>query len=206
MEIDAPPSVQTGLITIPLFPLNAVLFPGGALPLRIFEPRYLDMVSKCLRTDTGIGVVLIKNGDEIGTAAEPHSIGTLCEISYWNRRTDGLLGVTLRGQQRFLVHSHWVEPNQLLMAEVEVLEPMPELELPKEYHALEVLLRRIMAQLGPPHTTLPEQYTEAGWVCARLTELLPLPLDEKQAILHIADPQARLRAVGAAIARLNLNG
>ena len=92
-------------ITVPLFPLNTVLFPGGVLPLRIFEPRYLDMVSDCLKSDTGIGVVLIKDGAETGKAADTYDTGTLSGISYWHKRPDGILGVTLKGDQRFRILS-----------------------------------------------------------------------------------------------------
>ena len=80
------------VMQVPLFPLNTVMFPGGVLPLRIFEPRYLDMVSDCMRGDVPIGVVLIRDGLEVGRAAQTYDVGTLGVISYWNRRSDGLLG------------------------------------------------------------------------------------------------------------------
>ena len=71
-------------MTIPLFPLNTVLFPQGVLPLRIFEPRYLDMISDCLKNNTGIGVVLIREGKEVGSAASTYDVGTMSEIHYWH--------------------------------------------------------------------------------------------------------------------------
>ena len=192
-------------VTIPLFPLNTVLFPGGVLPLRVFEPRYLDMVSNRLRTETGIGVILIKQGSEVGKAAEPHDMGTMTSICYWNKRKDGLLGVTLRGEQRFKLISHQVESNQLLMAEVELLPDEAQVPLTDEYqHAVE-LLRQIITQLEPPYTTMPTQYDDAGWVSARLVELLPLQLSEKQWFLQLQDPFERLVELSACLQKKKYN-
>ena len=179
-------------LTVPLFPLNTVLFPGGVLPLRIFEPRYLDMVSTCLRSDTRIGVILIRNGSEVGEAADVHDVGTLTSISYWNKRNDGLLGITLRGENRFRVLSLSVEPNQLVMAEVEVLPPECEVVIRAEFQPMIDLLKQIIDQLEPPYTTMPTHYDDAAWVSSRLVELLPLKLHEKQTLLQLADPEQRL--------------
>jgi len=180
------------ILTIPLFPLNTVLFPGGVLPLRIFEPRYLDMVSNCLRSDTRIGVILIKNGSEVGEAADVCDVGTLTTISYWNKRNDGLLGITLRGEKRFKVVSLSVEPNQLIMAEVEALPPEHAVGVTAELQHMVDLLKQIIGQLEPPYTTMPTHYDDAAWVSSRLVELLPLKLNEKQALLRLADPEQRL--------------
>lgn len=179
-------------VTIPLFPLNTVLFPGGVLPLRIFEPRYLDMVSNCLRTETGIGVILIKEGSEVGHAAKTHEIGTMASICYWNKRNDGLLGVTLRGERRFRIISQSVEPSQLLVAEVELLPDAAETPVLAEYRHMVDLLRQIINQLEPPYTTMPTHYDDADWVSARLVELLSLQLSEKQWFLQLDDPLERL--------------
>jgi len=173
--------------TIPLFPLNTVMFPGGVLPLRIFEPRYLDMVSQCLRDDTPIGVIQIRNGKEVGQAADTYEVGTLSIISYWNRRPDGLLGITLRGTQRFRVLSHEVKPNQLIIAEVETLRENPPVAINDKYQSMASLLRKIIAQLDPPYTTMPTHYDDLEWISARLCELLPMPLDYKQELLEYDD-------------------
>jgi len=172
-------------MTIPLFPLNTVLFPEGVLPLRIFEPRYLDMVSDCLKNDTGIGVVLIKEGKETGATADTFETGTLCNISYWHKRADGVLGITLKGTQRFRVVSHTIKKNQLILAEVELLETSPEAKMPEGYEHLVLLLQKIISQLEPPYTTMATNYECANWVSARLVELLPLQLSEKQELLDI---------------------
>lgn len=179
-------------INIPLFPLNAVLFPGGALPLRIFEPRYLDMVSDCMKNEGKIGVVLIENGHESGAAAKSYDIGTLSFISYWHKRIDGMLGITLTGEQRFRVLSTEVKANQLTVAEIELL---PNLAVSNNEHNAEQLinlLKQIIAQLEPPYTTMKKFYDDLDWVSARLIELLPLPLKEKQHMLVMSDVTQRI--------------
>lgn len=174
-------------LTVPLFPLNTVMFPGGVLPLRIFEPRYLDMVSQCLRDETPIGVVQIRDGREVGLAAATYDVGTLSNICYWNRRPDGLLGITLRGTQRFQILSHEVRPNQLIVAEVQPLLESKPVAMNDKYQVMASLLRKIVAQLEPPYTTMPTHYDDLEWVSARLCELLPIPLDYKQELLEYED-------------------
>lgn len=172
-------------ITIPIFSLNTVLFPNGVLPLRIFEPRYLDMVSDCLKNDTGVGVVLIREGAETGRAAEIFDTGTLSHISYWHKRPDGILSITLKGEQRFRILSHSINKNQLIMAEVELLPASPVTDIPVGYEHMALLLRQIISQLDPPYTTMPTNYECADWVSARLIELLPLALTDKQDLLNM---------------------
>ncbi|MGD8525099.1 MAG: LON peptidase substrate-binding domain-containing protein [Thioalkalispiraceae bacterium] len=190
-------------VTIPLFPLNTVLFPHGVLPLRVFEPRYLDMISNCLKHDTGIGVILIKQGAETGNAAETFDTGTLSRISYWHKRADGILGITLKGEQRFRVLSHSVEKNQLIMAEVELLPPAENSAIPSGYEHMAVLLQQIIGQLGPPYTTMQSDYESADWVSARLVELLPLRLADKQQLLNMDDIQQRFEKLQAALSRID---
>jgi len=179
-------------IKIPLFPLDAVLFPGGALPLRIFEPRYLDMISDCMKSESGIGVVLIKDGHEAGAAAKVHEFGTISYISYWHKRNDGMLGITLKGEQRFRVLSTEIKANQLTLAEVELLPDFDVRE--KEYDAEQfvTLLKQIIAQLEPPYTTMTKHYDDLDWVSARLIELLPLQLKDKQKMLVMSDVYERI--------------
>lgn len=182
---------------VPLFPLNTVMFPGGVLPLRIFEPRYLDMVSDCLRHDTPIGVILIREGQEVGQAAATYETGTLSTISYWNRRQDGLLGITLRGTQCFRLFSHEVMPNQLIMAEVEALPAPQPIQVHSKYQPMANLLRKIIAQLEPPYTTMPTYYDNLEWVSARLCEFLPMPLELKQQLLECEDIISRIEQLYA---------
>jgi len=187
--------------TIPLFPLNTVLFPGGVLPLRIFEPRYLDMVSQCLRTDCGIGVVLIRQGQEVGQAAETYNVGTLCKIRYWNRRPDGMLGVTLAGQQRFSILSRNVSKNQSVQAEIELLPGITSCPLPEAQHYLARILQNILGQLEPPYSTMKQQLDDADWVVSRLIELLPLDLSLKQRLLMLDNAQKKLAEIDEIVKR-----
>lgn len=177
---------------LPLLPLNTVLFPGGPLPLRIFEPRYLDMVSQCLRDETGIGICLIREGAEVGPAATTYEIGTLSRITYWHQRPDGLLGVTVQGEQRFRILRRQVEPSQLVMAEVELLPAVPASVLPPEYAPMANLLEGIIDQLDAPFSILPRHLDEADWVVGRLVELLPIELVQKQYFLQLNDTPQRL--------------
>lgn len=182
-------------ITIPLFPLDAVLFPGGVLPLRIFEPRYLDMISDCMKTESGIGVVLIDEGKEAGAAAKVHEFGTLSFISYWHKRNDGMLGITLTGKQRFRVLSTDIKANQLTVAEIELL---PDIKAANKDHDTEqfiALLQQIIANLEPPYTTMTKHYDDLDWVSARLIELLPLRLKDKQRMLIMTNVNERLECL-----------
>jgi hypothetical protein len=177
-------------IKIPLFPLDAVLFPGGALPLRIFEPRY--MISDCMKSEGKIGVILIQEGKEAGAAAKVHDIGTISFISYWHKRNDGMLGITLTGEQRFKVLSTEIKTNQLIIAEVELL---PRFENSKKEHEAEnfiTMLKQIIMQLDPPYTTMTKYYDDLSWVSARLIELLPLKLKDKQTMLAMDNLDERM--------------
>lgn len=195
---------MSGRQIIPLFPLQTVLFPGGVLPLRIFEPRYLDMISDCLRHDRGIGVVLIRNGREGGGVPEIHELGTLSCIHYWHRRRDGLLGVTLKGEQRFRVQATEVREDGLMLAEVTYLPQLVSAGIDAAHVHLVELLRQILGELEPPWSTLPPNWEDAEWVSGRLAELLPLELCDKQALLAENDARARLEAIARQLAGLEL--
>jgi uncharacterized protein len=181
--------------SMPIFPLHSVLLPGGPMALRIFEPRYLDMVSRCLRDESGFGVALIREGQEVGPAAEVYGVGTLVGISYWEQRKDGLLGITVRGEQRFKILDSEVQENQLRIAEVELLPEEEELPLPGEYRHMVLMLQRILDDLSHPYITLPRRYDDAAWVAGRLIELLPLELALKQRLLQMDGPLQRLEMI-----------
>lgn len=186
-------------LRIPLFPLHSVLFPGGPLALRIFETRYLDMVSRCMKDESGFGICLIREGDEVGEAAQPHAIGTLGRISYFNRRPDGLLGITVQGEQRFRILAIEEQPDHLLIAEVELLPQVPSVPLPEQYQSLRQLLGSIIEQLDYPHRNMACHYDDAEWVSARLTELMPIPLEQKQLLLGLDDAIDRLERIAQII-------
>ena len=182
-------------IQIPLFPLHTVLFPGGPLPLRVFEARYLDMISDCMKKNSGFGVCLISQGREIGEAATTQGMGTLAKITDWHMRHDKLLGITINGQQRFHIASVKVQPNQLSVARVELIQDEPEIELPDDYLPLLDVLRRLLDQAGHHYEALPRKYGDANWVSFRLSELLPISMQKKQHLLEMDDPMKRLEFI-----------
>ena len=190
--------------TIPLFPLHTVLFPGGTLPLRIFEPRYLDMVSSCMKTGTGFGVCLIREGSEVGRAADTYDIGTLCNISYFDKQKDGLLGITAQGIQRYQIINTEIKPNQLTMAQVNLLENELPCPLPSEFLTAADILRSLLEQLGYPFAKMEKHYDEASWVSSRLAELLPIRLEQKQYFLQLDNPIQRLERLTALLEDLDI--
>lgn len=181
---------------VPLFPLNTVLFPGGPLSLRIFEPRYLDMVAERMRSDKPFGVCLIREGQEAGDAAMPHEIGTFARISDFQELDDGLLGIAAVGEGRFRVISSRVLPNRLLVGRLEPLPAEPEKSLSEEYAAIPDLVRTLIDRTGPPYEDLPKRYDDPTWLGYRLAEVLPIPLTRKQHFLELENPLLRLDQIG----------
>lgn len=176
---------------VPLFPLRTVLYPGGPLPLRIFEPRYLDMVSKCIANDSPFGVLLIKSGTETGPATT-YDIGTLARIVDWYQGSDGLLGITAIGEQRFRLISSSREPDGLSIGDIEIFASETSLTLPEEYRPLADILSGVLDDLGRLYETLEKKYDDAGWVGYRFAEILPITPEQKQSCLEADDPVRRL--------------
>jgi len=187
---------------IPIFPLNTVLFPGGALPLRIFETRYIDMVSSCLKADAGFGVCLIKEGAETGKA-KVHTVGTLAEIGDWSRGEDGLLHILARGTRRFRVGRVHAQADGLNLGEVEMLPEDPLLPVPAERRQLPEILRQVLTQMEAEQSQL--DYADAAWVSNRLAEVLPISLPQRQYLLEVGDPLKRLEILGTLVQSLTVN-
>ena len=179
--------------SIPLFPLHTVLFPGGPLRLRIFEPRYLDMVSRCMREDAGFGVALIVAGQEAGGSAQTVEIGTLARIVDFEQLDDGLLGITARGERRFRIVRVHQESDGLNVCQVEWREDEARAEVPAQHAVLAELLRRAIEQIGPAYGELTPAYEDASWVGMRLAEILPLAPIERQELLELNDGPERLQ-------------
>ncbi len=179
---------------VPLFPLNTVLFPGGPLPLRIFEPRYLGLVSQCLKSDMPFGVLLIRDGGETGPATT-HNVGTLARITDWYQGSDGLLGITAIGEQRFRLIASERQDDGLNIGDVETLENEPNTPLPEEYQEMAAILAGVLDDLGRLYESLDRHFDDASWVTSRFVEILPIDLEEKQRCLEQSDPVERLRIV-----------
>jgi len=180
-------------VEIPLFPLSTVLFPGGPLQLRIFEPRYLAMVRECARSDSAFGVCLILSGREAGLPAEPAAVGTLARISDFYTLPDGLLGIGAVGEARFRALRTRVREDGLLLGTIELWDDEPAIAVPPEFGLLATILERLTEQLEPAWRDAPRaNYDDAVWVGFRLAELLPLGDGERQQLLELTDPVARL--------------
>ena len=192
-------------VELPLFPLNTVLFPRGPLPLRIFEPRYVDMVRRCMREESCFGVVLLQGGGETGPVSGVASVGTSARIVDFNLLKDGLLGITCRGERRFRVRRVWRQDDGLNMGEVEWIDPAgagtPAVAVPPEHRHLAELLRRVLPELGEVYAGVEPRFEDAAWVGARLVEILPVGLADKQAFLEMDDPLERLAVLSPLIRR-----
>jgi Lon protease-like protein len=172
-----------------------VLFPGGWLPLRIFETRYVDMVRRCMREGGGFGVVLIREGAETGLA-QIYDVGTLARIVDFHQLPDGLLGLSCRGERRFRVLNRRRQPDGLNVGEVQWLAAEPTLAVPERHAHLSELLRKVMPQLGEPYSSMDMHLDDAAWVGHRIAEILPIAAADKQFCLELQDPIERLDALG----------
>jgi len=178
-----------------LFPLHTVLFPGGPLPLRIFETRYTDMVRTCTREQQPFGVVLIQEGEEAGPVATTATVGCSARIADFYTMQDGLLGISCVGERKFRVQRVWRAPDGLNLAEVSWLAPEPRITLPEEYAQFGATVRRALDELAEHYQHVEKLFDDAAWIGARITELLPIGLNDKQVLLELEDPIARLDAL-----------
>ena len=176
----------------PLFPLPTVLFPEGPLPLRVFEPRYVDMVGRCMREDEPFGVIRIR---ENGQSADSDlcRIGTLAIIADWFQSEGGLLGILAVGSLRFQLHATAVQPDGLRTGDIEELPPEPQVPLPPEFISMRTALQHLIQKLSRLYQGIETRFDDASWVSLRLAEILPIGLEHKQHCLELEDPVERLR-------------
>ena len=175
-----------------------MLFPGGRLPLRIFEQRYLEMIKVAIKDQSPFGVCLIREGAEVGGPATPAEVGTLARITTWDMPQLGVLHITTRGEQRFRIRSRTVQPDGLARAAVDVLREERDEPVPQALASLVGLLERVIEQ-HPELLEHPHRLDSCAWVGARLVELLPLPLEAKQALLELDDARERLERLNALV-------
>jgi Lon protease-like protein len=185
-----------------IFPLNTVLFPGGVLPLKIFEQRYLEMTKVCISEDRPFGVCLIKEGREVGTPAVPSEVGCLARITQWDMPQLGIFHLLTEGTQRFrIVHSS-VQKSGLISATIETL-PGEQKVAPQDTLCSDVL-QAIIEKLGAGRFPAPHRFDDAAWIGYRLSEVLPISLDTRQQLLQIADPQMRLSQLSQILSQQGL--
>ncbi len=193
---------------LPLFPLSTVLFPGGVLPLKVFEQRYIDMAKTCLKEGRPFGVCLITQGSEVatnrGTTPEFARVGTQARIVDFDMPQLGILHVATRGETRFQVLSHVVESSGLIVGEVTPIAAEATLALAEGFAPLANLLELIASRVGPQNFPAERNYGDASWVGYRLAELLPLPLHIKQSMLEINDAGVRLKVLQQFLAQHGL--
>ncbi len=183
------------MASLDLFPLTTVLFPGGLLPLKIFEQRYLDMAKACLAGDAAFGVCLIRAGREVGEPATPFGVGCSAKIIDWDMPQLGVLHVIARGEQRFRIAHYQANPKGLLQGEVELIDNEPRLDIPDEFVDCANLLKIIVGRVGERHFSPPLSWEDATWVSYRLAEILPIELPARQQLLELTDSRARLAAL-----------
>ena len=165
-----------------LFPLGTVLFPGGLLPLKIFEQRYLEMTKACLRDNLPFGVCLIREGREVGMAAVPEPVGCLATIEQWDMPHTGMFHLLARGGERFRILGTRVATNGLLSGDVEMLPPVKACAPDADCVGL---LQRVIEQVGAENFPQPICLDDAAWVAYRVAEMLPIPMAEKQLLLEL---------------------
>jgi Lon protease-like protein len=185
-------------VALPLFPLRTVLFPGGVLPVKIFEQRYIEMAKQCLADEQPFGVCLLTRGEEVAASGERQEfamIGSLARIVQWDMPQLGILHVTTEGGARFQVQRHHAEKSNLVVADVTMLAPEPALALADEYAPLARLLEIIAGKIGDANFPAEHHYDDSSWVGYRLAEVLPLPLHIKQTMLEVSDAGVRLKVL-----------
>lgn len=211
-------TTQPLLHSLPLFPLGTVLFPGGLLPLRIFEVRYLDMIGKCRKADAPFGVVSLTSGSEVrkaGADAESFAaIGTLAMIREFESPQSGLLQIECIGTQRFRVRRTELQKHGLWVAEVEAVNDDVALEIPDDLEHTATALRRLLDTLEERRRaqgesvrlpiSAPYRLDDCGWVANRWCELVPMQLELRQRLMELDSPLMRLELVSDLLARTGI--
>ena len=202
------------LHSLPLFPLGTVLYPGGLLPLQIFEVRYLDMISRCYKAGAPFGIISLVEGSEVrlpqdnspsgdGFAVESFgNVGTLAAIAELSVPQPGLMIVRCIGQQRFQISTREKLRHGLWIANVTRLDDDMAVPVPYDLQRTASALGKIIKGLNereesdrPQMVLPPYRLDDCGWVANRWCELLPLPVTLKQRLMELDNPLVRLELV-----------
>jgi len=212
------------LKSLPLFPLGTVLFPGGLLPLRIFEVRYLDMIGKCFKAGAPFGIVSLTEGAEVrrpgntgpggdGFAHEDfNSIGTLATIAEFSVPRPGLMMISCMGAQRFEISRREKLRHGLWIADVTRLDDDPSVKIPDDLQHTANALGKLIKSLQTRAVSMtkipllaPYRLDDCGWVANRWCELLPIPVELKQRLMQLDNPLLRLELVSDILERTGIS-
>lgn len=193
-------------LTIPIFPLNTVLYPDGLLPLRIFETRYMDMAKACMKDNAPFGVCLIQAGAEVGATATPYAVGTLAHIADWDMPQLGILNITAQGGQRFLIESSMVGNDGLITAQVSLIMAEPTQLVTAEFGICRTVFDTVVQELGSERFSNPMHPEQAAWLGYRLAESLPIKASAKQDLLEMNDSLMRLKILREFLKRQGVSG
>ena len=195
-------------MNVPLFPLNAIVCPGGKLPLRIFEPRYLDMVKHCLKNDSGFVVVLLKPNENEVEVPDPsrqpagsqgtskiYRIGTLVKIIDFDQGEDGILNIVTQGISQVSIAEPHKCDDGLWTGDIETQQEESFVALPGEYSELCSVLQALLQHPVIKELNLDIDYEDGRQVGWRLTELLPFDNSQKQYLYEMSDPVSRLQRI-----------
>lgn len=184
-------------LSIPIFPLNTVLYPGSLLPLKIFEQRYLEMTKACVRDATPFGVCRIREGQEVGAPAVPEAIGCTAMIAEWDMPHLGLFQLRTRGERPFRIVGHATQPDGLIRADIELLADTGGIIDEEAYSLCRRVLEQVVERIGPDYFLPPLDFGDPRWTSYRLAEVLPLDGAEKQALLEMREDAKRLEHLRA---------
>jgi Lon protease-like protein len=184
---------MTAPTRLPIFPLGSILFPGGILSLRIFEQRYLEMAKACLKNSSPFGIALIHSGEEVGSPAEPATVGTVARIVEWDMQNFGILQIRVRGESRFRLGGQSVTRLGLIIGEMTLIPDDLHVDCP-ELSPCAAFLRKVLVQTSS-EPMAPARFDDANWVSFRITELLPFNNTVKQKMLELTDARMRLEVL-----------
>jgi Lon protease-like protein len=188
-------SSRSDRVRLPIFPLKTVLFPGGLLPIRVFEQRYMEMVKDCLKDDHAFGICSITSGEEVGAPAAYAPVGTIAKITKWDMPQLGILTLVTEGGSRFNVLEREITAAGLSLADVALLQE-EDIERAIEPPPLLVeLLEKLIERVGEEHFPATRHFDDPNWVSYRLAEILPIKLTVKQKLLEVNDSEVRLRVI-----------
>ena len=188
-------SSDNHLENAPIFPLRSIVLPGGLFPLRIFERRYLDMVTTCIKNNEGFCISLVKKEEPDLYVKDVFEYGSWVEITDWNKLQDGLLGITVEGKNIVKILNTSLDKENLLRGKIKKLDLEKEYLIPQQYLVLSKFYKKIYPNLKDFMSFKQERFSDASWIGYRLTELLPIELELKADLISTSDAIERLKKI-----------